>query len=166
MATIDPRPLSPDRLATMLRAWSADLPASEAAVDLLVAHQIWLTRADFRTRLVDAVDDGWGPRGQVMPLAAIKWDDVETFLTTARTRASSSELNMLRLAASIAGTAAPISLMAMTASLDHTNAALVLDALAHRLHWHKHGFTHTVTGHIAAPTDRAQPWPAASATGS
>ena len=85
----------------MLRAWAAGLYPSEAAVELLIAHGGWLRRRDFLASLVDAVDDGWGPRGQVVPMASIDWERVEGFL--AQAHASSSEAALLRLAASLAG---------------------------------------------------------------
>ncbi len=64
-------------------------------------------------------------------MASIDWDRVQTFLTA--THGSTGEINVLRIAASLAGATIPTSLLAMTASLDDTNAALVLDALAHPL---------------------------------
>jgi hypothetical protein len=61
MSTIDATTLQPVDLAPMLRAWSSGLYPSEAAVGLLIAYGRWLRRRDFLARLVDTVDDGWGP---------------------------------------------------------------------------------------------------------
>ena len=100
---------------------------------------------------MDAVDDGWGPHGQVVPMASVDWERVEGFL--AQAHASSSEAALLRLAASLAGAEGAPSLLAMTASLDEVNAGRVLEALAHRFGWHEHGITRTVTGTFqAAPS--------------
>ncbi len=89
-------------------------------------------------------------------MASIDWDRVETFL--AAVPASRSEIAILRLAASLAGArvdalpARPDRL-----SLDDTNAALVLDALAHRYGWHERGKTQLVTGtFVIARPDRAR----------
>ena len=151
MPTLDPETISPDQLATMLRAWAAGLYTSEAAVELLIAHGHWLVRGDFRQALVDAVDDGWGRGGDVVPMASIDWDAVGDFLEQPDVGASSSEVTILKLAASMAGARGPTSLMEITGSLDETNARLVLDALAHRFGWHERGTTFTVTGHVGRP---------------
>jgi len=154
--TIDATTLQPINLAPMLRAWSSGLYPSEAAVGLLIAHGRWLQRRDFLTRLVDAVDDGWGPRGTVIPMAAIDWEAVPDF--AARVTASSSELRVLRLAASLAGTDVRASVMDLTASLDDANSRHVLDAVAHRFGWHERGTTHLVNGRQADdPPFRATP---------
>lgn len=170
MATIDPAGLTPADLAPMLHAWAGGLHPGEAAVGLLIAHDYWLHRADFLTRLVDAVDDGWGPRGAVVPMAAIDWPSVPDFCT--RVAASSSERTVLRLAASLAGAVVPYSLLELTSGLDQTNQRHVLDALAHRFGWHENGRVHTVTGHqpslagLAEPADPAgTPAGAADPTG-
>jgi hypothetical protein len=144
MTTLDSTTLDATTLAPMLRSWAAGLFTGEAAVELLIAHDTWLHRADFRGRLVDAVDDGWARDGGIEPMASIDWDAVEDFLTEAP--CSTSEAGILRLAASLAGTEVTTPLAMMTASLDDTNAALVLDALAHRFGWHERGHTHRVTG--------------------
>jgi len=142
----DPTAMTVEQLAPLLRAWAAGLYPAEAGVELLIAHRTWLQRRDFILALVDTIDEGWGPGGTVIPMASIDWDRVQAFLTA--TYGSTSEINILRIAASLAGATIPTSLLVMTASLDTTNAALVLDALAHRYGWHEHGTTHTTTGHL------------------
>jgi hypothetical protein len=149
--TLDPETISPDQLATMLRSWASGLYASEAAVDLLIAHGTWLARRDFRHALIDAVDDGWGRGGDVEPMASIDWDAVSEFLERPDVGASSSEITILKLAASMAGARNSDSLMEITGSLDETNSRLVLDALAHRFGWHERGTKLTVTGHVGRP---------------
>jgi len=137
VTTLNPAQLTAEQLAPMLRSWADGLPASEAAVDLLIRHDTWLRREDFRTALVDAVDSGWGTRGTTEPLAAVDWDGVEGFLDSAA--CSRSEAGVLRLAASLAGAALARSLAEMTCGLDEANADLVLQALAHRFGWHERG---------------------------
>ncbi|MDQ1292836.1 MAG: hypothetical protein QG608_717 [Actinomycetota bacterium] len=161
MTAIDPTTLTPAELSSLLRAWTGGLYPGEAAIGLLVAHGHWLRRRDFLSHLVDAVDDGWGPRGSVVPMASIEWSAVADF--AGRVPASTSELTILRLAASLAGAATPLSVMELTGGLDETNARHVLDALAHRFGWHEHGITHLVTGrqveasHGAASSDADLP---------
>ena len=154
MTSIDPTTLTPAELGGMLQAWSAGLYPSEAAVGLLIAHGRWLRRRDFVTTLIDAVDDGWGPRGAVLPMAAIDWEAVPDYLTSAG--GSSSEIAVLTLATSLAGVAVPSSLRDMTISLDDTNGRHLLDALAHGFGWHERGTVHTVTGHQDGGPDTGQ----------
>ena len=144
MTSIDPTTLTADELAPMLRAWASGMFASEAAVELLIAHDVWPRRRDFLFTLVDAVDDGWGPRGSVVPMAAIDWDRVEAFLVSAP--ASRSEISVLRCAASLAGAAVNVPLHDATAALDETNSALVVNAIAHRCGWHQRGTSRLING--------------------
>ena len=149
MITLDAARLTPEQLAPMLRAWAAGILASQAAIELLIRHDVWLRRPDFRAALVDAVTDGWGPGGTIQPLAAVDWDGVETYLDTAI--CSRSDAAVLRLAASLAGVTVQDSLLAMTSSLDDVNATLILDALAHRFGWHERGRSHLVDGVLRRP---------------
>jgi len=55
VTTIDAETLTAQALAPMLRAWAAGLLAGEAAVELLIRHDVWLHRTDFRAALFDAV---------------------------------------------------------------------------------------------------------------
>jgi hypothetical protein len=59
------------------------------------------------------------------------------------------------IAASIAGTPAPTSLLQLTTGLDDTNGRYVLDALAHRFGWHERGTVHSVTGQQTVPAQAA-----------
>jgi hypothetical protein len=156
VSTIDPTTLTPTQLAPMLRAWAAGLYPGEATVELLIAHGRWLRRRDFLASLVDAVDDGWGPRGEVVPMASIDWERVEIFL--AQAVVSSSEAAVLRFAASLAGVPGGPSVLEMTASLDDVNTGLMLEALAHRCGWHEHGAIKTITGTFAGTPTSAASW--------
>ena len=157
--TIDPTTLTPDELAPMLRAWAGGLYTCEAAVELLIHHETWLRRRDFRFTLVDAVIDGWGPEGVVEPMASIDWDRVEAFLDVAP--ASRSEASILRIAASLAGAQTNGCLRELTTSLDDVNSALVLDAFARRFGWHERGRTQLVTGAFVMYRPDRDPMPEA-----
>jgi hypothetical protein len=148
--TIDVTNIDHQRLAPMLRAWAEGLPSAQAAVELVIAHGVWTRRLDFLGTLVDAVSDGWGRAGTTEPMASIDWDGVEDFLATAP--ASSSEIAVLRLAASLAGAKVGVPLRDMTSCLDDTNGALFLNALAHRYGWHERGRSQVITGSFT--TDR------------
>ncbi|HEX2806190.1 MAG TPA: hypothetical protein VHN80_08470 [Kineosporiaceae bacterium] len=137
MPTIDPTTLTPDDLEPMLQAWACGTHAGEAAVGLLIRHRSWLHRRDFLRTAVDAIDDGWGPLACIVPMAAVQWDVIEDFQREAP--GSSSELAILRLAASLAGATVRAPLSELTGGLDDVNARLVLDALAHRFGWHESG---------------------------
>ena len=128
----------------MLRSWADGAFAVEAAVELVIAHRTWLTRSDFRARLVDAVQDGSGPAGTIVPMATIDWEQVPAFLDDVPS--SSSESAILMFASSLAGGHRGASILAMTDGLDDSNAALVLEALAHRFGWHERGQARLVGG--------------------
>jgi hypothetical protein len=129
----------------MLAAWAAGDYACEAAVGLLThgARGHWLRRRDFLTSCVEAVDDGW-TRDGLVPMAVIDWDAVRAFLD-AGVGASSGELSVLRVAASLGGVDVG-SLREATSSLDESNLAHVLNALAHMAGWHEYGTVRTITG--------------------
>jgi hypothetical protein len=161
MTTLDPTTIGTDQLAAMLAAWSDGHLPDQAGLALLTAHGTWLGRRDFLAACVDAVDDDdLGPA----PMAAITWTQVPPFAATAR--ASSGELAVLQLSASLAGQDTG-SVRDLTAGLGHQTLALVLDAIAHRAGWHESGRTHTVTGHPGTqpaaqdpdgPDDGGDPW--------
>jgi hypothetical protein len=152
MASLDPTTFTPDQLADMLHAWADGLYTDEAAVGLLITHRTWLTRRDFLTSCVDAIDDGWTREGSAA-MASIDWARAARLAYDAP--CSTSESAVLRLAASLAGTSTG-DLATLTRGLDVTNIARLLEALAHRAGWHESHHAYTVTGHqhpaTAAPT--------------
>jgi hypothetical protein len=150
MAAIDSTTLTVDELALMLRAWANGLYTCEAAVELLIGHGVWLHRKSFLSRCVDAVDDGWF-NGEDVAMAFIDWEAARAGLDDDQLPGSSSELRMLRLAISLAGgdtdpTAAPLA--ELIPGLDHTNAALVLESIAHLAGWHEHHIARRITGEL------------------
>ena len=148
MASIDPTSLTPEQLAPMLRAWAKGLYTSEAAIELLIAHRVWLTRHDFLATCVDAIDNGWTREG-FEPMASVDWARAARFAFDVP--CSTAEAAVLRLACSLDGTSTG-DLAGLTRGLDAANTSRLLEAIAHRLGWHEHGLTHTVTGHQAPIT--------------
>jgi hypothetical protein len=118
--------LTPDQLAGLLRSSAAGSYADESAVELLIAHGSWLRRDDFAAACVNYDHDG------ARPVVWIDWEAVPGFLDG--TACSSSEARILRLAAELAGVDAGHPLTQLLASLDDTNSALVVHAIAHALH--------------------------------
>jgi hypothetical protein len=100
-----------------LRVWAANDPHSEAAVDLLAAHDVWLHRADFTAAAIDPA----GP-----DFARIQWVKAFEF-AVGDVNAPTSALAVLNMAILIGQD------MYRLASLDRTNRGLVVRALTHAL---------------------------------
>ena len=147
--------LPPPRLAALLRETARGVYATEAATELLIAHDRWLHRGDFLAACVDLYDvDGepirYDPHsiGDVdgrptlvltpsdpqvtVAYARILWDQLPSFAE--QSPCSGSEGRILRLVAELAGHDTGIPLDELLSGLDHTNGASVLDAIAHALH--------------------------------
>lgn len=112
--------MSRERMNQALRAWAAGHSPDVAAVELLIAHNCWLHRSDFRRYL----ETGHTADGQ--ELTAIDWEG----LLEVRNRgliASSSEIAVLDIALSLA--AGKYVSLADVLGLDATNTAAVATAL-------------------------------------
>jgi hypothetical protein len=120
--------LTPDQLVALLRASSAGWYATEAAAQLLCGHRSLLGRADFLAACVDYDHDG------TTPVAWIVWEAIPRYVE--RAPLSSSEANILRLVAELAGIDTGWPLAVLVSGLDDGNARLVFDALAHALRFH------------------------------
>ena len=106
--------------------WAKGLFSSEAAVELLIGHRLWLYRDDFRQI---GVEFGWETfSGRVM--AGVDFEAVAGALDAGVLPCSGSEGQMLRLAASIAA-GVPVDLGGAVSGLDAANIGLVADALLH-----------------------------------
>jgi len=104
--------------------WANGLLGAEAAVELLIGHGWWLHRAEFLETAVE-----FGRRmldGSVM--AAVDWQAAVAALDGGRLPCSSSEGQMLRLAASIAD-GVRVDLGDAVAGLDEGNLVLVAGAV-------------------------------------
>jgi hypothetical protein len=112
--------LSDDQLADALLAGAMEADWSEqAAVELVVEQRSWLRRSEFRQAVEAEVwDDG-------RLCAWVDWTAV-----AADTPASWGEVRILALARSLGGVASQRSLADLLTSLDDTNIARVLRAVA------------------------------------
>jgi hypothetical protein len=115
--------LTPHALAALLTASARGFYATEAAARLLVGHWRWLERDDFRLACVN-LDDEDGH-----PVAWVDWDTVPAFAEAAA--CSSTEAQVLRLCAELAGIDSGVALADLLGHLDDRNGPLVLDAIAH-----------------------------------
>jgi len=129
--------LSLDQIATALRAWARGLYPLEAAVELLIAHDTWLRRSDFRRSALWISDDG-------PILIGVDWAAAGDLAE--RAPASRSEISMLTVATSLASHHPAPRLGDLLSGLDRANVALVLHAIAHTAGWHERGTAALVTG--------------------
>ncbi|MGW2136900.1 hypothetical protein ACWCW2_12910 [Streptomyces sp. NPDC001773] len=100
-------------------------PALRAAIGLLSDHGLWIKRLAERPGLL--LIDYSGPAPEAY---GIDWPKVVEALDAKDLSASSGELRILFIAASLADTAARIPLGDAVSGLDTTNLALVLQAIA------------------------------------
>jgi hypothetical protein len=115
---------SHDQLVAALRAGAEGSHPAEAAVELLIAHDLWPHRGDFLATAVTvtpALDDP----GRL--LAFIDWPAA----LAAYLPASSSEWQILALAAELAGVDSGRPLSELLGGLDDGNTFLVLRAVVH-----------------------------------
>lgn len=113
-------------LAAALRHHAAGIDAHFAAVDLIIDHGIFLGRSAFREEFVRVV--------RYTPLCAhtygayIRWGAAVAALNQHRLPSSSSEADVLRIAASL-GANIPVRLGRVVGVLDTTNIGRVIDAI-------------------------------------
>jgi hypothetical protein len=100
---------------------------AEAAVGLLIGHGRWLARGDFVSEFVMTIG---GEDGADTPMAVVEWAAAVAALDEGRLPCSSSEDQMLRLAASFGG-GPPVDLGALVCGLDGANLTLVTAAVMH-----------------------------------
>src|SRR5262249_5201394 len=129
------------RLAALLTEGALGFHATEAAIGLLVGHEMWLHRSDFLHDCVwvstETGDYGCPASPCELPVgdiahAFVCWDYIPAFVETAR--CSGSEGRILRIVAELAGYDTATPLDELLTGLDDRNGALVLDAIAHTLH--------------------------------
>jgi hypothetical protein len=115
---------SKDATLTLTAQTAGTIPA-EAGVRLLIQHGNWLSRQDLR-RFIDYEADPDVTGGA--PMARVRWPEVIAAIDAGRLRATGSEENVLRLAASlIAGV--PVDLRAVTSGFGAVTRAQVAAAL-------------------------------------
>ncbi|MFV2194781.1 hypothetical protein [Nocardiopsis sp. LOL_012] len=107
--------------------WAEGYTAPAAAVNLLIDHDVWLRRPDFRSRCVVQIPDSdlYEPD---RPIAYIDWEQVCRALAERSLPASGSEVAVLRVAASLAD-GRPVSLRESLTGMDATTTAAVAAAL-------------------------------------
>jgi hypothetical protein len=98
----------------------------EAAVELLIGHGTWLRRGDFLEMAVE-FSEGFVDGGL---RAAVDWESAVGGLDSGRLPCSSSEDQMLRVAASIAD-GVRLDLRSALSGLDERNVGLVAAAVWH-----------------------------------
>jgi hypothetical protein len=114
--------MTPERLATALRACATGLLPLEAGTELLIASGTFLHRDDFTTRFIEhGTSNG-------TPMAAIDWDAVVTALQAGGLPCSGGERRILQLSASLAADT-PVGLRDTVTGLDDRNIALLLTAI-------------------------------------
>jgi hypothetical protein len=106
--------------------WAKGLFTVEAAVELLIGHGSWLGRADFLEMTMEF--DAGIVDGAVV--AVVDWEAAVAGLESGRLPCSSSEGEMLRVAASIAG-GVRLDLGSALCGLDERNVTLVAAAVLH-----------------------------------
>jgi hypothetical protein len=113
-------------LAEVLRYHASGLDAEFAAVNLLIDHGIFLDRSAFREEFVRVARTY---PGCAWPYTArIRWGAAVTALNQHRLPYSSSEADILRIAASLGGNI-PVRLRRVLGVLDDANIARVIDAI-------------------------------------
>ena len=106
--------------------WAKGLLGLEAAVELLVGHRVWLTRADFAAAALTSGCDG-------ITGATMMSVDFEAALAARRAgglACSAGEEQVLALGASIAA-GVPVALGDLVCGLDEDNAVRVAVAVLH-----------------------------------
>ncbi len=113
-------------VSAALRAQARGLVADEAAVELLIAHRLWLARTDFTGGFLHVA------RGLVYgsEMAAVDWAGAVIALQAGQLACSTSEQQILRIIASLAD-GIPVDLRDVLTGLDETNLGLVAAAVWH-----------------------------------
>jgi hypothetical protein len=114
-------------LADLLRAWTAGISSTEAAIELLIAHELWLRRPDFVAACIEPYEAYDSQDDDLVPVALIHFEAVPTFVATCQ--CSASERCILLIVAAIANGISGSQLGEMIVGLDGADAGLVLDAI-------------------------------------
>lgn len=113
-----------------LRADADGLRHAEAAVELLINQQSWLTRDDFVDSFIDAATASSQQPTSYPKTAYVNWAAAVTALDTGLLPCSSGEGQLLRIAASLAE-GIPVDLRDALSGLDAISSALVAQAISH-----------------------------------
>jgi hypothetical protein len=119
------RPVPPiEQLAAALYQHAAGNHADTAAVNLVIAHEVWLCRRDFQQEFLHARFC----HPTCAPTVAIRWNAAITALGQGRLPCSSSEADLLRIAAAI-GSDLPVRLRRALGNFDSRNITLIAGAI-------------------------------------
>jgi hypothetical protein len=119
------RPVPPiDDLSAALHEHAAGSLADTAAVNLVIAHEVWLRRRDFQEQFLLARYC----HPTCAPTVAIRWRAAITALGQGQLPCSGSEANLLRIAAAL-GTDLPVRLRQTLGNFDARNITLITDAI-------------------------------------
>lgn len=136
-------------LTDRLQAWAQGWYPAEAGIALLSRHQQWLVRREFLTKCVRLTDGR--DRDGLAPMAAIDWARAAQLLDQGAFIGSSSELQVLAAAVSLAGEQPrAYDLGSVVTRLDTANVTLLLNAVAHAAGWHQRGVSALVAGRFDA----------------
>lgn len=113
-------------LAAALRYHAAGIDAGFAAVDLIIDHGVFLGRSAFRQEFVRVAR--CHPSCAHTYRTQVRWGAAVNALNQHRLPCSSSEANILRIAASL-GANVPVRLGRVLGVLDTTNIGRVVDAI-------------------------------------
>jgi hypothetical protein len=119
------RPVPPiDALAAALYEHAAGSLAEAAAVNLVIAHEVWLHRRDFQEEFLRARSC----HPTCAPTVAIRWKAAIAALSQGRLPCSGSEANLLRIAASL-GSDLPVRPRRVLGNFDGRTITLITDAV-------------------------------------
>lgn len=119
------RPVPPtDQLAAALQQHAAGRHADTAAVNLVLAHEVWLRRRDFQEEFLQIRYC----HPTCAPTVAIRWRAAITALGQGQLPCTGTEANLLRIAAAL-GTDLPVRLRAALGNFDAHNITLITDAI-------------------------------------
>lgn len=114
--------------AHALRTWATGIYALQAGVELLIGHGVFLNRTEFCDRFIThtitSIDD------DPLLIADLNWHALVAALDNSQLPYSSSELQILKLAASLADTAT-VNLRDTLTGLDRSNVNLLITAIRH-----------------------------------
>jgi hypothetical protein len=108
------------------RDWARGSYAIEAAVELLIQHDVWLNRSDFRRMGIQYTQATYTST----PYAVFSWDTLHSGMSHGLLPCSNSEAAILRIALSLAD-GHPVDLGPAVTRLDRTNLSYVLAAIRH-----------------------------------
>ncbi|MHB1533151.1 MAG: hypothetical protein ACYC1D_00785 [Acidimicrobiales bacterium] len=115
-----------DDLPGALRRQAAGALSAEVAAEVLIGHRAWLARDDFVAPYVEVLP----APGDGAPMAVIDWEAALAAIDAGRLVCSSSEAQVLRIAASLA-VGVPVELSSVLTGLDDRNLTIVGRALTH-----------------------------------